>query len=750
MPRSVPKETTKDSKSTHNTNNANHGHNTNRTNDLLFEIGTEELPPKSLKSLQDDLIDNISALLKKAELSFGEIHGFVTPRRITVKISDLAAKQPEKTVVKKGPAKTAAVDEKGNPSKALLGFAASCGVTVEKLKLEETEKGAWYSFEEKQEGKTVAALLPNLLKESIDALPLPKRMRWGEGTGPFIRPVHWLVLLYGSESIPMQLFDIHSSNKTRGHRFMHPGSLSLSKPADYEEILFNSGKVRADFEKRKTFILQEIKSQAKKHHATIEVEEALLNEVTGLTEWPVILIGQFAAEFLKIPKEILICTMKTHQKCFPLQKDADELMAKFFIISNIESKDPAQVIRGNEAVIHARLADAAFHYEVDKQTPLEARREGLKNVVFQQGLGTLWDKSLRLNKLTSRMLSLLLVIPKATESNKNQSEKNKNEILKQIKEDLTDKKGLSHRLERAALLCKADLLTQMVGEFPELQGIMGRYYAIQDGECQETAVAIEEHYHPRFANDSLPNSIEGALLAIADRIDSLVGLFGIGKRATGDKDPFGLRRQALGILRIIIEKEIKELDLDYLFSVAEEFYSQSFTESPKNALIAFCFERLRAWYVETGIAAKVFEAVVARQPTKPLDFHYRILAVTEFVKLPEAESLSAANKRVQNILIKSEIPIPPDAEFEANLLVEPAEIALAKAIKEHERQIGPLIERWQYTDALKILASLKEPIDAFFDSVMVMVEDNKLRNNRLKLLNHLRALFLKIADISLL
>ncbi len=620
----------------------------------------------------------------------------------------------------------AAIDPKTQaPTKALLGFAASNGVTVQDLKLDETEKGAWYVFESEEPGKKAQALIPGIIHDAIKALPLPKRMRWGDGDDVFVRPVHWLTLLFNDEVLPLTLFGISSDRFTHGHRFHHPGKIAITFPHEYEELLFKQGKVRADFDKRRKHILLESTIQSEKNHGLVLGDEALLNEVNGLVEWPVVLVGEFETEFLQVPKEALISSMKVHQKCFPIETEDGKLLPKFIIVSNIESKDPKAVIAGNESVMGARLSDAVFHYRVDKEKSLESRLRSLKDVVFQQGLGSLWDKTERVAALTKM-------------------------IAKQIP-------NCNFTLaERGALLCKTDLLTQMVGEFPELQGIMGRYYALHDGEEETVAFAIEEHYYPRFANDMLPSTLEGAAVALADRIDTLVGIFGLGKRPTGDKDPFGLRRQALGILRILIEKELN-FDLKDLFIAAKELYGNLLLENTvtKNVpiiepLLDFCFERFRALATEQKVPARVFDAVLARWPTRPLDFERRILAVTEFQRLPEAESLSAANKRVHNILSKSEVPIPPDATFDKTLLKEDAEILLANQVIAKEEEIKPLLKASNYTQALQSLASLKEPIDRFFDKVMVMVDDVDLRNNRIKLLNRLRALFLEIADISVL
>lgn len=703
---------------------------TKAKNDLLIELGTEELPAKGLESLATTFVNAIVKALDAAELPFEAVESFVTPRRIAMLITDLQSQQPKRTIIKRGPAKTAALDASGAPSKAFLGFAASCGVEIEALQLQETDKGAWYVFEQQQEGKHTETLIPQLVKEAIHNLPLPKRMRWGNNSFSFIRPIHWAVLLFGNTTIKTDIFDIESDCFTQGHRFHHPQKIPLLLPKDYEDTLFKVGKVRANFAKRKQHILNEISIQAARHQGTVQTDEQLLDEVTGLVEWPVVLVGQFESSFLNIPKEALISAMKVHQKCFPLIDDAGSLMPKFIIISNIESKDPNTVIQGNESVMHARLSDAAFYFNLDQELSLEKRCEGLKEVVFQHGLGTLWDKSGRIATL-AKMLSSRIT----------------HENFKKNDDDLSDK------VSEAARLCKADLLTQMVGEFPELQGIMGRYYALNDGKNADIAQAIEEHYHPRSATDTLPNSIAGSVLAIADRADTLVGLFGLGKKPTGDKDPFGMRRAALGILRIIIENQFKDIDLNTLFVNAKQLYEQDNKITADKPLIPplleFCFERLRAWYLEQGISPQVFESVLAKWPTKPYDFHCRIQAVSEFQKHPEAESLKAANKRVQNILSKNALLISPEAYFDEKLLQEPAERELAQALLKKELEIKPYLKDAQYTKALGALAELKEPIDQFFDKVMVMVEDEKIRNNRLRLLNRLRALFLEIADISL-
>lgn len=716
--------------------------------DLLIEIGVEELPPKSLQELSESFKTGIAKGLQVAELSYDTIQSFATPRRLALLVSKLASKQPNKKIAKRGPAKAAALDKNEKPTPALLGFATACGVTVKELTLEEGEKGAFFVHHSQSKGRDTAEILPEILKTAVHQLPLPKRMRWGTQTESFVRPVHWLLILFGNDPLSAELFGIRSDRYSRGHRFHHPEKINVPSANTYEELLLTEGKVRADFEKRKHYIQTEMqqhihstRSKDNKHKKDQNtqneelLDENLLDEVTGLVEWPVILVGHFAEHFLKLPKEVLISSMKTHQRCFPLEDGKGGLLPKFLITSNIESVDPATVRCGNEAVIVARLSDAEFYYKIDKEKSLQDRLEDLSQVVFQKGLGSLKDKALRLQKL-SKIIAEKLSLPSEGKA-----------------------------AERAALLSKSDLLTQMVGEFPELQGIMGHYYALNDGESKDVALAIEEHYRPRFAEDSLPNSQAGSIVALADRIDSLTGIFGLGKRPTGEKDPYGLRRQALGVLRILIENRLS-LDLKELFEAAQSLYGNllpaesmtkpSMTTQPMteplltDVLLAFCFDRLRAWYQDQNVRPQVFEAVLAKKPTKPWDFHQRILAVTEFSNLAEAESLSAANKRVHNILAKADLAALKNNNFDAALLQAPEEMKLATVLNEYSQKIQPLLEKAQYTEALKLLANLKEPIDLFFDKVMVMVEDPKLRQNRIQLLQRLRSLFLEIADISLL
>lgn len=689
--------------------------------DLLVEIGCEELPPKNLHKLQITFVEHFTKMLTAANLRFTKAEGFVTPRRLALRISDLSLQQPSRQITKRGPAKNAAFDATGKPTKAALGFAESCGVSIDALSLQETDKGSWLVFEKNEPGKTTEQLIPDLLTETLNALPFGRRMRWGTRTDSFVRPIHWIVLLWDHKVIQTEIFGVKSSNLTYGHRFHHPEALSISDPKDYESVLFNKGFVIANFEKRREKILSEITKITTEKKFNAIIEDALLDEVTGLVEWPVVLLGSFDKAFLDIPREALITSMQTHQRCFPIEDQSQKLLSHFLLVSNINSKNPVAVINGNECVIAARLADAVFYYRIDKEIPLHQRLIDLKQVRFQWGLGTLWDKSERLAKLAMLIAPKIHADPLYT--------------------------------ERAGLLCKTDLLTQMVGEFPELQSIMGRYYALHDSEPVAVAMAIEDHAHPRFAQDTLPTTPEGTALALADRLDSLVGIFGLGNRPTGDKDPFALRRQALGILRILIEKQCG-CDLNDLLHIAKEQYAhQAITLSEPEVIsqvLDFCFERLRALYQDQGINPRVFEAVFAKRITNILDFDKRIQAINYFITLKEAESLAAANKRVQNILSKCDTDIFTDLAVQNDLLTENAEKILWLQLAAKEKEVAPLLQVGNYTEALKSLATLREPIDQFFTDVMVMVDDLTLRNNRLRLLHRLRVLFLEIGDISLL
>ncbi len=688
------------------------------TRNLLIEIGTEELPPTALKRLSTAFTDGIVEGLAKAELSHGEVKSYATPRRLAVLVSDLITGQQDKEVERKGPSLKAAFDDDGNPTKAAEGFARSCGTDVNALQTVETEQGAWLVFRSRQQGRQTAELIPAIVNESLDKLPIPKRMRWGALKAEFVRPVHWLVLLFGDEVIDAEILSVQAGRETRGHRFHHPDTLYLGEPEAYAPLLESEGRVIADFNDRREAIRAQVMEAAAATGGEAIIDEDLLDEVTALVEWPVAILGNFEERFLEVPPECLISTMKSNQKYFHLLDKDGKLLPHFITISNIESSDPDKVREGNERVVRPRLSDADFFWNQDRSKRLEDHIERLKSILFQKKLGTLYDK-------TARVTYLAGIIADAIGGDR------------------------SHA-ERAAQLAKCDLMTEMVYEFPELQGIMGRYYAHHDGEHAEVAEALEEQYLPRYAGDTLPASKTGQALALADKLDTLSGIFGIGQHPTGDKDPFALRRAALGALRIVIDKGL-EVDLDVLLHQAVASQEQAGIKLERDTVsevFDFMLERLRHLYQEQGISSDAFSAVAARRPTQPLDFEQHIKAVTAFRELPEAESLAAANKRIHNILKKAEECIPQSADI--SKLQEPAETALAEKLAELAGKVEPLLAARDYTSALKQLAVLREPVDAFFDDVMVMVDDAELRANRLGLLNQLQGLFLRVADLSLL
>ncbi|NQY25639.1 MAG: glycine--tRNA ligase subunit beta [Piscirickettsiaceae bacterium] len=687
------------------------------TRDLLIEIGTEELPPKALKKLIKAFENSIKQGLEKAELNFDSIRSYAAPRRMAIVVDGLQVRQQDRLVERRGPAVTAAFDEDGNPTKAVQGFARSCGVEVDDLEKMETKKGAWLVFKQQQTGAEAASLIPDILQQAIQALPIPKRMRWGDLPGEFVRPVHWLVLLLGDEVIPLELLGVTSGRETRGHRFHHPEAIRIQSAQTYAPQLETEGHVVVDMVARREAIRGQVLELATTLGGEAVLNEDLLDEVTSLVEWPVALSGSYDKRFLELPAEALISSMEEHQKYFAVRDNKGDLLPYFITICNIESRDPAQVIAGNERVILPRLSDAVFFWDTDRKRPLADRQEQLKTIVFQNKLGTVFDKSARVAKLAIS-------------------------IAKEIGGD-------AKLAERAALLAKCDLVTEMVGEFPDLQGIMGRYYARLDGEHDDVAAALDEQYLPRFSGDALPQTKSGQALSLAEKLDTLVGLFGIGQPPTGVKDPFALRRAALGVLRIIIENDL-DLDLSALIEQAQQGLGDVLTEKDVNAhVMRYFFDRLRGYALDQGITADVFEAVLAVQATKPLDFMQRLHAVAAFRKLEQAEALAAGNKRIANILRKN------NAEGEAgkidkNLLQEEAERALADKLTSVAKEVKPLMLQADYAGVLTCLADMRESVDGFFDQVMVMADDDAIRQNRLNLLNQTRALFLGVADISLL
>jgi glycyl-tRNA synthetase beta chain len=685
--------------------------------DLLIELGTEELPPKALLKLSQAFHQGVENGLKKAELSFDEIRPYATPRRLALVVTRLQNKQPDRNIERRGPAVKAAFDDDGNPTKALMGFAGSCGVGVDELDTMETDKGAWLVFRQKQAGATATELLPEIIQQALNELPIPKRMRWGDLPGEFVRPVHWLVVLLGDEVVPMALLGVTADRLTRGHRFHHPQPIRISSPMTYAPQLETEGHVLVDFEARKEAIEGQVKELAHKLKGKAIINPELLDEVTGLVEWPVALAGNFDERFLELPPEALISSMEGHQKYFAVEAENGKLLPHFITVSNIASQDPAQVIAGNERVILPRLSDAAFFWDTDRKQPLAERQEQLKTIVFQNKLGTVYDKSQRVAVLAA-------------------------EIAAQIGGD-------SALAERAARLAKCDLVTEMVGEFPELQGIMGRYYARLDGEKEEVAEALDEQYQPRFAGDELPVTHTGQAVSLAEKLDTLVGLFGIGQPPSGVKDPFALRRAALGVLRIMIEKGL-DLDLAALLETAADTLGDKLTESDAtDQVMQYFYDRLRGYVLDQGFKADEFEAVLAVKPSRPLDFMQRLKAVAAFRQLEQAESLAAANKRIGNILRKNEAETAtPDVN--ERLLQAPAEQALAEQVFQARRELAPLTARADYAGALSYLAGMREVVDHFFDDVMVMADDEAVRQNRLALLNQTRALFLGVADISCL
>ena len=683
--------------------------------DFLVEIGTEELPPKALDNLAASLEQGIVKGLNREELNFTASYRYATPRRLAVLIHELQPQQADKTIERLGPAVSAAFTGQGVPTKAAQGFARSCGVAVEELDRSKSGGVEKLVFSLKESGRPVQDLLPRLVRDALEQLPVPKRMRWGNSREEFVRPVHWVVMMYGNKTIPALLLGVEANHFSYGHRFNFNKKILIKNAKDYEALLEEKGGVIPDFDKRKGLIRELVENEGAKAGAVAVIDEALLDEVTSLVEYPVALTGKFEEEFLDLPPEALILTMKSHQKCFYLVDKKGKLLPKFITISNLQSKDPSKVVEGYERVIRPRLADARFFYETDKKHSLESRLQQLNTVIFQEKLGTIYEKSQRVAALTTA-------------------------IAERIGADST-------LCSRAASLAKCDLLTLMVGEFADLQGLMGFYYALHDGEPEELAQALNEQYMPRFSGDSLPNSKTGIALALADKLDSIVGIFGIGQPPTGSKDPFALRRSAIGVLRIIVEKE---LNLDLLYCIEQAvsgFEEANLAQNTADEVFEFMLERFKAWFMDKEITVEEFQSVFVVRPTRPLDFHLRILAVHNFNLLPESASLAEANKRVSNLLAKQNFNAE-DTAVKEELLQEPAEKALHRELVDKILEVAPLLEKGLYKEGLQTLASLKISVDTFFDEVLVVCEDASLRENRLALLQQLRDLFLQTADIS--
>jgi glycyl-tRNA synthetase beta chain len=725
--------------------------------DFLVEIGTEELPPKALRPLSEAFAAGLSAGLDKAQLVHGGISPFATPRRLAVYVKRLAAAQPEQHLKRRGPPLTAAFDANGEPTRAARAFAESCGTSLEALERLDEGKGTFLYFVGTKPGESALQLLPALVQSALDQLPIPRRMHWGDGSAMFVRPVHWVVMLFGREVVPATLLDTPSGRHTRGHRFHAPRPIALASPASYERTLRQRGFVVADFATRRERIRAAVTAAAAEVQGRALMPDALLDEVTALTEWPVALAGHFEERFLSLPREVLVSTLAGHQRCFALEGSNGGLLPAFIAVSNIESREPERVRAGNERVVRPRLSDAAFFWEQDRRRPLAARESELDAVTFQAKLGSLGDKTRRVRRLAG---DIAVAIGSSRED-----------------------------AERAAGLAKCDLLTAMVGEFPELQGVMGSYYAQADGEPHEVAVSIREHYLPRGAGDELPTARTGVALAIADKLDTLAGIFAIGEKPSGTKDPFALRRAALGVQRILIEKR---LDLDLVAYIGEAVAAvrtdltrgapvqgtaaatkpatapatvsltiqSAATQPPADTLADevydFLMERLRAYYLEgagaapqpgrAAVTTEMFDAVLATRPRSPLDFDARLRALSTFLDLPEAASLTAANKRIANILRKANAT--PAAEVDVLQLRESAEVRLFDSMRGLRDSVAAATAAREYAGALGWLAQLRPAVDAFFDQVLVMDENPHLRANRLSLLRQLQGLFAGIADLS--
>ncbi|MCX9558281.1 glycine--tRNA ligase subunit beta [Vibrio cholerae] len=683
--------------------------------EFLIELGTEELPPKQLRTLAEAFAANFAAELATADIAHEGVTWFATPRRLALKVANLAESQPDRVVEKRGPAVNVAFDADGKPTKAAEGWARGNGITVEQAERLVTDKGEWLLFKEQVQGQQTASVVVEMAAKALANLPIAKPMRWGDKETQFIRPVKTLTILFGSELIQGEILGVKSDRIVRGHRFMGEPEFTIESAEQYPAILEERGKVIADYATRKAMIIEGSQQAAQQLGGIADLEDALVEEVTSLVEWPVVMTAKFEEKFLKVPAEALVYTMKGDQKYFPVYDASKKLLPNFIFVSNIESKEPRHIVEGNEKVVRPRLADAEFFFNTDRKRPLVDRLSLLENAIFQQQLGTIKDKTDRITELAGY-------------------------IAEQIGADVEKSK-------RAGLLAKCDLMTSMVFEFTDTQGVMGMHYARHDGEAEEVAVALNEQYMPRFAGDELPSRGVSAAVAMADKLDTIVGIFGIGQAPKGS-DPFALRRASLGVLRILVEYGY-QLDLVDLIAKAKSLFGNRLTNANvEQEVIEFMLGRFPTWYQDAGFSIDIIQAVLARNPTKPADFDQRVKAVSHFRALEEAEALAAANKRVGNILAKYDGEL--GEEIDLALLQEDAEKALAEAVEIMAEALEPAFATGNYQEALSKLAGLRAPVDAFFDNVMVMADNEALKKNRLTLLNKLRNLFLQIADISLL
>ncbi|EOX7327159.1 glycine--tRNA ligase subunit beta [Vibrio cholerae] len=683
--------------------------------EFLIELGTEELPPKQLRTLAEAFAANFAAELTAADIAHEGVTWFATPRRLALKVANLAESQPDRVVEKRGPAVNVAFDADGKPTKAAEGWARGNGITVEQAERLVTDKGEWLLFKEQVQGQQTASVVVEMAAKALANLPIAKPMRWGDKETQFIRPVKTLTILFGSELIQGEILGVASARTLRGHRFMGEAEFTIESAEQYPAILEERGKVIADYATRKAMIIEGSQQAAQQLGGIADLEDALVEEVTSLVEWPVVMTAKFEEKFLKVPAEALVYTMKGDQKYFPVYDASKKLLPNFIFVSNIESKEPRHIVEGNEKVVRPRLADAEFFFNTDRKRPLVDRLPLLENAIFQQQLGTIKDKTDRITELAGY-------------------------IAEQIGADVEKSK-------RAGLLAKCDLMTSMVFEFTDTQGVMGMHYARHDGEAEEVAVALNEQYMPRFSGDELPSRGVSAAVAMADKLDTIVGIFGIGQAPKGS-DPFALRRASLGVLRILVEYGY-QLDLVDLIAKAKSLFGNRLTNANvEQEVIEFMLGRFPTWYQDAGFSIDIIQAVLARNPTKPADFDQRVKAVSHFRALEEAEALAAANKRVGNILAKYDGEL--GEEIDLALLQEDAEKALAEAVEIMAEALEPAFATGNYQEALSKLAGLRAPVDAFFDNVMVMADDEALKKNRLTLLNKLRNLFLQIADISLL